>query len=107
VERKIGVAAFSQLSIDATNWHSAVWAEKKGLFDQLHASIESLDEAVRKLSQALAASNPDAMRELKTIFWQGTSNWDELLYERAAISGKLVLSNFTKEAIARFKQKAK
>ena len=107
VERKIGVAAFSQLSIDATNWHGAAWAEKKGLFDQLHGSIESLDEAVGKLSQALSASNPDAMRELKTIFWQGTGNWDELLYERAAISGKLVLSNFTKEAIARFKQKAK
>jgi len=42
---------------------------------------------------------------MKKIFWKGTENWDYLLLERAAISGKLVLSSFTKNAIEKFKTK--
>jgi methylglutaconyl-CoA hydratase len=106
VERKIGTAAFSALSIDATSWRSSDWAKRKGLFAELHDSIENMDEAVYKLANTLAHSNPAAMAEMKKIFWKGTEHWDVLLKERAAISGKLVLSEFTRNAINKFKAKA-
>jgi len=64
-----------------------------------------MDASVHALATRLAASNPDAMRELKAVFWQGTEHWDTLLTERAAISGRLVLSTFTRNAIEAFKGK--
>lgn len=105
VERKIGKAAFSHLAIDATMWRSADWARRKGLYSEVHGHIDAVDEAVEKLCTTLAASSPEAMQEMKRIFWEGTENWDQLLIDRAAISGRLVLSTFTREAIARFKAK--
>ncbi len=107
VERKIGTAAFSALAIDATNWRNTDWAKRKGLFAEIHDSVENMDEAVYKLANTLANSNPTAMAEIKKIFWRGTEHWDELLKERAGISGKLVLSEFTKNAIEKFKAAAK
>ena len=107
VERKIGTAAFSALAIDATGWRNSDWAKRKGLFSELHRNQESMDEAVHRLANILAHSNPDAMAEMKKMFWKGTENWDELLKERAAISGRLVLSIFTKNAIEEFKTKGK
>lgn len=107
VERKIGTSAFSQLAIDATAWRNSDWAKRKGLFAETHSSIEALDESVHRLANTLMHSSPAAMAEMKKIFWQGTDHWDELLKERAAISGRLVLSDFTKNAIAAFKAKAK
>jgi methylglutaconyl-CoA hydratase len=105
VERKIGTSAFSQLAIAAAMWRSADWARKKGLFAELYPAIEEMDEAVTKLANTLVHSSPEAMLEMKKIFWKGTENWDQLLLERAAISGRLVLSEFTKEAIGKFKMK--
>jgi methylglutaconyl-CoA hydratase len=105
VERKIGPSAFAHLAIDATLWRSADWAKRKGLFAEVHESIENMDESIRRLTHALAHSNPEAMQQLKKIFWKGTENWDTLLPERAAISGKLVLSEFTRKAIRSFKAK--
>lgn len=105
VERKIGKSAFSALSIDATCWRNSEWAKKKGLFAEVHPSIENMDEAVSRLAHTLSHSSPMAMAELKKIFWAGTENWDSLLKERAAISGRLILSNFSKEAIRSFKAK--
>ena len=106
VERKIGTAAFSALAIDAANWRSTDWAKRKGLFAEIHDSVENMDEAVYNLANTLSHSNPVAMAEMKKIFWKGTENWDELLKDRAAISGKLVLSDFTKNAINKFKAKS-
>jgi len=103
VERKIGASAFSQLAIDATMWRSADWARKRGLFAEVHNSPETLDEAIQRLLEKLVHSNPEAMAELKKVFWTGTEDWDTLLADRARISGRLVLSSFTREAIARFK----
>lgn len=103
VERKVGVSAFSQLAIDATGWRSAEWAKRHSLYAEIHNTTQELDDAVRKLAERLAHSSPDAMAQLKKIFWRGTENWDVLLSERAAISGQLVLSDFTREAIAKFK----
>lgn len=103
VERKIGTSAMSQLAIDATSWRSAEWAQEKGLYAETFATTAELDEAVAALAARLAKSSPEAMTALKSIFWSGTEHWDELLVERAQISGRLVLSHFTREAIARFK----
>ncbi len=105
VERKMGTSAFSTLAIDATQWRTADWAKRKGLFSELHDTIENMDEAIFRLSNKLAHSNPQAMAEMKKVFWKGTEHWDTLLKERAAISGRLVLSDFTKHAIEKFKAK--
>lgn len=105
VERKIGTSAFSQLAIDATMWRNADWARRKGLFAELHSHTDAMDESIARLSDLLAHSSPQAMAEMKKIFWKGTENWDMLLIERAAISGKLVLSEFSKIAIEKFKKK--
>jgi methylglutaconyl-CoA hydratase len=105
VERKIGTSAFSQLAIDATGWRSASWAREKGLFADIFPDIRSLDDAVNALAERLCASHPEAMAELKAVFWTGTDHWDSLLAARAAISGRLVLSDFSREAIARFKNR--
>lgn len=103
VERKIGTSAFSQLAIDATMWRNADWARRKGLFAEVHSDAGGMDESIARLSELLAHSSPPAMAEMKKIFWKGTEHWDKLLIERAAISGKLVLSDFTKNAIEKFK----
>ena len=105
VERKMGVSAMSQLAINATEWQSAEWARSKGLYTGVYDTAEAMDEAIDTLANRLCQSNPEAMRQLKKIFWQGTEHWDQLLAERAEISGQLVLSDFTKQAIAKFKAK--
>lgn len=105
VERKIGQAAFGHLSIQATKFQSAAWARDQGLFAEVHESIADMDQAIQELAQQLADSSPDAMAQIKKILWEGTEHWDRLLQERAAISGELVLSSFTRESIARFKSR--
>jgi methylglutaconyl-CoA hydratase len=105
VERKIGTAAFSLLAINATIWRTADWARRKGLYAELHPTIEDMDEWIGRLANTLQHSSPEAMAEMKKTFWKGTENWDTLLMERAAISGRLVLSDFTKKAIEKFKTK--
>ncbi|MCW9706156.1 enoyl-CoA hydratase/isomerase family protein [Fodinibius salsisoli] len=105
VERKIGPAAFSALSIDASSWNSAEWACQHGLFSRICSTHEKLDEEVNALSEQLSDYSPEAMKELKKMLWKGTDHWDELLEERAEISGRLVLSDFTKEFIREFKSK--
>jgi methylglutaconyl-CoA hydratase len=105
VERKIGVSAFSQLTIDATMWRSAQWAGRKGLFAEVHENTAGMDESISKLVHALIHSSPQATSEIKKILWKGTENWDHLLLERAAISGRLVLTTFTRNAIEKFKAK--
>ena len=105
VARKIGVSGMSELAINATAWRSAEWAKNKGLYAEVFEDIAAVDEAVNSLAIRLAQSNPEAMFELKRIFWQGTEDWDQLLSERAGISGRLVLSEFTRNEILAFKSK--
>lgn len=105
VERKMGLSAMSQLAINATEWRSADWAMKNGLYADVFETEADMDEEINRLSTVLAKSSPEAMADLKSIFWQGTENWDELLAERAGISGRLVLSDFTVNAINSFKGK--
>ncbi len=106
VERKVGTSAFTNLAINATEWRDARWAMQHGLYADVVADTAALDAAVDALAQKLAGSNPEAMSELKKIAWAGTEHWDKLLFERAGISGRLVLSEFTVNAINKFKAKA-
>jgi methylglutaconyl-CoA hydratase len=105
VERKIGLSAMSELAINATEWKTAEWAKNKGLYTDVFETVKELDVALEKLAIKLAHSNPEAMALLKAVFWEGTEHWDDLLIERAGFSGKLVLSEFTINAINAFKQK--
>lgn len=105
VERKLDTSAFSQLAIDAGLWRPADWARRKGLYAELHNEVAGMDDSIARLSTSLSHCNPDAMKELKKVLWKGTDHWDELLKERAAISGRLVLSSYTKAFIKKFKEK--
>ena len=101
VSRKIGKTALAELSLAAGEWKSAAWAKEKGLYANTFESIEKLDEAITVLVNQLASYNPEALVEMKKVLWEGTAHWDSLLLERAAITGKLVLSEATKSALKR------
>lgn len=103
VERKLGLSGMSQIAIDANTFYDAQWAKNKGLYTQVFDSIEELDTAVLAFAENLCTYNPDAMAEMKKVFWQGTEDWDKLLIERAKISGRLVLSDFTKKILDKYK----
>jgi methylglutaconyl-CoA hydratase len=102
VERKLGVSGMSQIAIDANTFYSAEWAMQKGLFTKVFDTTEELDLAVEEFAKNVCEYNPEAVKHMKQMFWRGTEDWDELLQERAKISGKLVLSSFTKEKLKRF-----
>lgn len=102
IEKKIGLAAFGAMSVDA-DWRDAAWGERHGLYAKLFDDVAAMDDAVNVLATTLAASNPEAMAMLKRVFWTGTEHWDALLAERASMSGTLVLSEFTRRAIGSFK----
>jgi methylglutaconyl-CoA hydratase len=104
IERKIGKTAFITMSIDA-EWHDAFWAKQTGLFTKVFSNNHDLDEAVSELAKKIAGCNQEAISQMKKVFWEGTENWDELLEERAEISGKLALSEFTKSYIKTFKER--
>jgi methylglutaconyl-CoA hydratase len=104
VIRKIGLPAFSQLTIRASDFQTARWAMEKGLYNEVYPDISALDLAVHALAQKLASYHPDALQGLKEILWEGTDDWDSLLSHRAAISGELVLSEFTQAALKHFLQ---
>ncbi|WET00988.1 enoyl-CoA hydratase/isomerase family protein [Flavobacterium sp. YJ01] len=103
VSRKIGKTAMTQMTLAPHEWKSADWAFQKGLYSVL-TSIEKLDEEVESFAQKLSSYNPEALYEMKKVIWEGTETWESLLFERAAITGKLVLSDFTKKALLQFKK---
>jgi methylglutaconyl-CoA hydratase len=102
IEKKIGLGGYQTLAVDATGWRDALWAERRGLYAQVVDTPTELDASVDALAARLAASNPEAVARLKAVFWEGTEHWDELLERRAELSGTLVLSDFTRNAIAAF-----
>lgn len=104
VRRKIGLAAFSELTINATSWQNAYWAKEKGLFAGVFETVNDLDREIEILSNNLVKYNIEALNEMKSVLWKGTENWEVLLEEKAEISGKLVLSEFTKKALQKFKK---
>jgi methylglutaconyl-CoA hydratase len=104
IERRIGQGPYAAMSVDA-DWRDADWGERHGLYAKVCDDVASMDASINALAGTLAASNPDAMAAMKQVFWQGTESWDTLLAERARMSGTLVLSEFTRAAIAKFKGK--
>lgn len=102
VERKVGISAMSQMTINADEFYSANWAKNKGLFAEVHENAEELDAAVQKLAEYLLSKNPEAQAALKKVFWEGCEDWDSLLESRAEQSGRMVLSTYTKEILARY-----
>jgi methylglutaconyl-CoA hydratase len=104
VERKTGKNAFHWLSLTPDEWRSAEWAENNGLYAEVFETMDQLDTHVNFILDKLGTYNPAALQQLKKVFWEGTEQWDELLAKRAEISGGLVLSDFTKNAIAAFKK---
>jgi len=104
VTRKIGLAGLSELSLAATQWKTAYWAKEKGLFANVFETQDELTKETQILAEKLASYNPQALEEMKRVLWKGTENWNQLLIDRAEISGKLVLSDFTKKALSKFKK---
>ncbi len=103
VERKIGTAALSEMSLAPTEWKNAYWAQQKGLYAKVFESLKEMDKELEFFSEKLASYNPEALAEWKKVLWENTGHWDTLLVERAEITGKLVLSEFTRKALAAFK----
>jgi methylglutaconyl-CoA hydratase len=101
----MGVSALSELSIDAVNWKTAYWAKEKGLFARVFENTREMDKAIETLAYKLASYNSEALKEWKNTLWKNTEHWDQLLIENAEISGKLVLSDFSKKALENFKNK--
>lgn len=106
VERKIGTAYAYEMSIDAASFRSAEWAKEKGLYAALFDDADTLLDATNKLATTLSNYSVDAMAEVKKAFWTNTDHWKTLLYERAAISGRLVLTEFTRDTLKSFKNKS-
>jgi methylglutaconyl-CoA hydratase len=102
VERKLGLSAFSQLAIDASSWRTADWAKTRGLYSEVHTSLLDLDESLQRLVNHLSHSSLQAIKEIKKMLWHDTSHWDQLLAERAKISGSLVITPMAQKAISMF-----
>ena len=103
IERKIGLSSFSKISLNPTRFFAASWAKDNGLYAEVFENISELDLAVQTFAEELCSYNQEAMNEIKKLFWRGTDHWDTLLLEQAKISGRLVLSNYTKEKLSKFK----
>lgn len=101
IEKRIGFSAFSHLAIDSTMWRNADWAKRKGLYAEVHESVSGMDESISRLTNTLTHASPAAVRELKLAFWRGCEHWDTYLAEKAAISGRLILSEFSRQELAK------
>ena len=104
IEHRVGNGPFSAMSVD-TDWRDAAWCERHGLYARVFDDVEAMDSALALLAGALAASNPAAMAAMKRAFWEGTEDWESLLAARARVSGLLVLSDYTRAAIERFRKR--
>ena len=104
VERKMGKAALAELTLAAHEWKNAYWAQEKGLYAKVFETVKELDKELDIFTQKLSSYNPEALSAMKKVLWEGTEDWNTLLADRARISGRLVLSDFTKNALAQFKK---
>ena len=103
IERKIGLSSLSQISLNPSKFFTTSWAKDNGLYAEVFENISQLDLAVQTFAEELCSFNQEAVNEIKKLFWRGTDHWDTLLEEQAIISGRLVLSSFTKEKLNKFK----
>ena len=104
IERKMGVAALAELTLAGDEWKNAYWAREKGLYAKVFEDTNDLDKELDILTSKLASYNPEALSAMKKVLWKGTDTWEQLLPENAKISGRLVLSDFTRNALAQFRK---
>jgi methylglutaconyl-CoA hydratase len=101
IERKVGAGAFAAMALDA-DWRDAAWGAQHGLYARVCVNATELDEGVANTARSLSQANPGAVQRIKQIAWSGTEHWPTLLDQRAEMSGTLVLSEYTRAAIAKF-----
>lgn len=106
IERKVGKEIFVEMSLDC-KWRSAAWGLNHGFYNHVYNSIDELDKNISVFVDELREKSAKALTNLKKIYWEGTEHWDKLLEERAESSGRLVLSDYTKNFIHEFKSKKK
>ena len=106
VERKVGLSAFANMTLNPDEWQTAAWAKANNLYAEAFDSTEQMDDYIQHFTQKLLGYNPDALDQIKSVIWSGTEHWDALLESRAEISGKLILSPYAKKAIDKFKRKS-
>ena len=104
VERKIGPGGLAELSLSPSSWQNAYWAREKGLYANVFSSIKEMDKELDLYASQLAALPSAALQAMKKVLWEGTEHWDQLLFQRAEMSGQLSLTPETKEILARIKK---
>ena len=104
IERRVGASAFSAMALDA-DWRDSAWCLAHGLYTRVCDNVQALDQVLGTVAHRMASFNPEAISELKSALWHDTDSWDQLLEDRAAMSGRLVLSDFTRNAIAAFEKR--
>ncbi|MCK0158796.1 enoyl-CoA hydratase/isomerase family protein [Cellulophaga sp. F20128] len=104
LERKIGKSGLAELSLAATDWKNAFWGKEKGLYARVFSTSKEMNIEINIFTEKLASYNPEALEEMKRVLWEGTEHWNTLLKERAIISGKLVLSDFTRKALSKYRK---
>ncbi len=92
LERRVGISAFSHLSIE-TEFRSAEWAQSKDLYAKIYMDSAALDAAYESELSRLSEKNLSAMTSMKRIFWQHTENWNELFESRAQTVAELLIQN--------------
>lgn len=107
VERKVGISAFTELTLNPGVFFDVQWAKRHDLFHTVKADTEHVDQAIREFCERIITKNPEALSELKRTLWHGTKHWDELLDKQAAISGRLACSPETKALLNSLKSKSK
>lgn len=106
VERKAGAAGLASMALAPTEWKSAYWAQENGLFSKVFESRSELDNEAEFYASQLASYSREALSLMKRALWEGTDHWDRLLPERAAMTGKLALSQTTQDTLRKFKDKS-
>lgn len=58
VERRMGLSAFSQMALNATEWQTAEWAKTHGLYHEVFDTSALLDDYLKRFTTILLNSNP-------------------------------------------------
>ncbi len=104
VIRKIGLSAFSTLTIDSTTWKTAAWGNEKGLFNEIVQDLNKLNSRTTKLCESLSNHSLEAMRQIKSTLWEGYEELNDIHKKRATLSGTLSQSELTQSILSGFKK---
>ena len=105
LERKIGLAHFSNMTLNPTSWKTANWGKEIGLYSEVVSSIIDLNKRLKEIITLYKTYSPEAMLEIKKMLWEEWFDLDEVMSRRAEQSGSLVLSDFTRNKLKELKSK--